>query len=527
MYYLFIIYEPFAAHLYCTAASTRTMHTRDESPAGTGHDTLAQFDLEVAPFDDDQGRLSQRWRSWAKKAAGVGILLLPSFLHDTARERIPLGVTNHPHHYEPMTESRRDTAFLDGMRGLAAFCVFLEHFFLPFWSTIFFAYGGDKDATILQLPVIRLLSSGSPMVCIFFVISGTALTLKPAQLIQRGEWDSLYRAMESMIFRRGVRLFAPSLLASFVLMIAAHLHLCDVQSAVDWEGPAVIKDEFWLKQPQYVSSLWQQIGEWLDFVIAKVLIPSTWRGTTTGRDYGDLTHVDYGSQLWTVAVEYWASILLFAALVGTARLRAVYRIPLFTILSGFSLWVSRWDMALFLYGSMLTNTSAFQTEMSAKTRTILQDLSFVLLLCLGLHLASAPELGSSSTPGFVWLSTIASNPRVWQSIGGALIVTAVANMRALRRIFSCSFLLYLGRISYALYVVHIPLLVTMGWRLVPAMWRLTGRESWMGYFVGIGASLVIVVALLVWAADLYCRFVDEPCTAFARRLETYLRIPDS
>jgi peptidoglycan/LPS O-acetylase OafA/YrhL len=411
------------------------------------------------------------------------------------------------------------------MRGLAALCVFLEHFFIPFWGGIFYAYGGHEETTVLQLPAIRLLYSGSPMVCIFFIVSGIALSLKPSQLTRRREWGQLHQALESMVFRRGIRLFGPPLLGSFALMAAAHLHLCDVQSSVTYEGPAEIQDEFWMKQPQYVSGFWLQMGEWLDFIVAKVLIPSTWRGTTTGRDFGDLEHVQYGSQLWTVPVEFWCSMLLFVTLVGSARLRAGSKFALFGLLTGFSLWVSRWDMALFLFGSMLADTPAFQTEILSKPRPMWKGLLFTLVLGSGLHLASYPELGGAQTPGFAWLSPVSSNSRVWQSIGAALVVTGIANMTVVRNFLSGNVFLYFGRISYALYIVHIPLLATGGWRLVPVVWEVTGRDTYMAHCAGLVASLGIIIPLLVWLADLVHRLIDEPCIVLARNLETYLQLP--
>ncbi|KAJ3528758.1 hypothetical protein NM208_g10061 [Fusarium decemcellulare] len=483
-------------------------------------DSVLQLDIEPALGDGNQDDLSHGGLfSWfrARMVAFAGLLLLPSFIRDLVEAKLALQTSCEAHHYEIVGRRRRDTEFLDAMRGIAALCVFFEHFLLPFWGNIFYSYGGHKDTSIFQLPIVRLLYSGSPMVCIFLVISGTAFSLKLARLMEKGDWDLLYRTIESMILRRGIRLLVPSLLVSFTLMLMAHMHLCDIQSAVPYEGPPELLEEFWMKQPQFLPSIWHQVREWSDFTVAKVLIPSTWRGTTTGRDYGDLEHVEYGSQLWTVAVEYWSSILLFATLLGTARLRPAWRLSLFAVLFAFSFWISRWDFALFLYGSILASTPAFQMKMLPSTRTIPSTCFCISLLLFGLHLASFPELGGANTPGFAWLCLVSSNSRFWQSIGAALTVATVGNIKAVRRILSCSLLLYFGRISYALYLVHIPLLLTLGWRLVPKIWELTGRQTNVEECAGLAVSFFILLCLLVWMADLICRFVDEPCVLFARR----------
>lgn len=400
---------------------------------------------------------------------------------------------------------------------------------MPFWGNIFYAYGGNEDAGLFQLPIIRLLSSGSPMVCIFFVISGIALSLKPTQLIQRGDWDSLYITIESMVFRRGIRLFAPCIVLSFLFMFAAALGLCDVQSAIEYEGPAEVLDEFWMKQPQSLSNLWSQLGEWLEFVFTKVFIPTIWRGTTTGRDFGDpkdATH-EYGSQLWTVAVEFWASLLLFVTLLGTSRLRPIPRILILAVLVMFSFRVSRWDMALFLLGSAMAATAPFQEGEQEASRSLVRMIALGCLLVFGLHLASFPELGGSQTPGFTWLAAIVNNSRYWQSVGAAIIVPCVSNLKVLRQMLSCSLLRYLGKISFALYLVHLPLLATLGWRLVPTVWELVGRKSYFQDRGGLVISFLLILPLVIWAADLFYRFVDRPCIALARKIEAYLRIPDT
>lgn len=156
--------------------------------------------------------------------------------------------------------------FLDGIRGPAALGVFVEHFLLPFWSTIFQAYGDTEEPSFpAQLPIIRLLYSGSPMVYILFVISGIALSLKPALLAQEHQWQQIYKIFESSAFRRGIRLSGPCVVASFTHMLMPCLYWCDVQADVDCNGPEEVKEETWLKQPQHLSGFWNHFAQWLNF----------------------------------------------------------------------------------------------------------------------------------------------------------------------------------------------------------------------------------------------------------------------
>ncbi|OBS25988.1 hypothetical protein FPOA_06518 [Fusarium poae] len=471
-------------------------------------------------LQNELGTMGNIDRSWPAKCMYIASALLPSFLH----KYTPFSQEMPQYHYEslPQQAHRQDTCFLDGMRGLAALCVFLEHLLLPFWKDIFYAYGSSKDSSnLLQLPIVQLLYSGSPMVCIVFIISGIALSLKPARLAREGEWQDFYKSLSSMAFRRGIRLFAPCLLASFAHMIMAQAGWSGIQSAVPWEGPPEIVDEFWLKQPEHLPSLLTQLSQWVHFFVDKVVIPSTWRGTSiSGRDYGDLEHVEYGSQLWTVGIEYWSSLVLFTVLLGTADVRLVFKMIIITTSAGFSLCISRWDVALFLYGCLLGHLDSLQPSPKVHRNRVWEHIIFGLLFCLGLHIASFPELGGPQTPSFSWLP-FNGNSRLWQSVGASLIVLCSVKLVALRNAFSHHVLLYLGRISFAIYITHVPLLGTIGWRIFAFVITSLGWETYLAQLGGGIISLSVLVPIQIWVADIFCRFVDEPCNNLATRVYSY------
>ena len=100
-------------------------------------------------------------------------LLVPTFLH------------RRPQNDHDKANTLAPTAFLDGMRGLAAFVVFICHLTYGTFD-ITRAWGAPPDPEtqspavyrdFLRLPIVRLLYSGPPMVAIFFVVSGYALKL--------------------------------------------------------------------------------------------------------------------------------------------------------------------------------------------------------------------------------------------------------------------------------------------------------------------------------------------------------------
>lgn len=136
----------------------------------------------------------------------LGVFLIPSFLQGRhAREQI------RPAHLSP-------TAYLDGMRGLAALVVFFCHYF---YQAFIIAEGwgaGETNYHLLKLPFIRLFYQGPPAVCLFFVISGYALSYRPLKLVRSRAPADLATAISSLVFRRGIRLYLPTAISTLLIV---------------------------------------------------------------------------------------------------------------------------------------------------------------------------------------------------------------------------------------------------------------------------------------------------------------------
>jgi peptidoglycan/LPS O-acetylase OafA/YrhL len=105
------------------------------------------------------------------------------------------------------------------------------------------------------------------------------------------------------------------------------------------------------------------------------------------------------------------------------------------------------------------------------------------------------------------------------TVGAILLVWAVSRSVSLKRMFSTPFAKYLGKISFALYCVHQPLISWFGYRNILFWWSVTGNETLFSYELGFAIAFSIQTVITVWAADLFCRMVDEPSVRLARWLE--------
>lgn len=109
------------------------------------------------------------------------------------------------------------TAYLDGIRGYASVGVAILHMVMVFFPESNFAYNGSPGRNyFFQLPFVRLLYTGQPT--IFFLISGYVLSLGIIRKTRNQNYAGLQTDLSSKIFRRGLRLYIPSIIATFIPM---------------------------------------------------------------------------------------------------------------------------------------------------------------------------------------------------------------------------------------------------------------------------------------------------------------------
>jgi hypothetical protein len=165
-----------------------------------------------------------------------------------------------------------------------------------------------------------------------------------------------------------------------------------------------------------------------------------------------------------------------------------------------------------------------------KSSALRKYLWMTIAIC-ALYLMSAPDEDAADTPGFQYLAKRVPNwlddkYRFWQGFGSILFVLATNCCPALQRPFNTAFVQYFGKISYAIYLMHGPVMHTAGYTIMRWSWRITGSTTEGQYVLGFALSTLFVVPVVVWAADLFCRFVDEPVVRLAKWVESQCIVGD-
>lgn len=497
-------------------------------------DTWHSFSEEHSSSDNDGGESLPSVEQLLHRAL-VGIT--PSFLQHWVEE---------VHSPPPRLHA---IAALDGLRGWACMLVFNFHFFFTYTHKTMTGWGfGGENWGFHHLPIIHLLISGHVMVAIFFVISGYVLSHKPLKLMRSNSWEQVFHTLASASFRRALRLYIPALVGIFVVFIAVLLGAYDYSIAVRDAGHTVrgINEE----HPEIFSSSSKQFWNCYATVV-RLMDPWNW----------GLYYNDYNPQLWTIPVEFRCSIVLFLTMLVTSRLRARCRLSLVAALLWFCVRWGRWDVVLFLSGMFMAEldlacglwdpspssasdqrdpedpedpekTTAATTSRSRVARSVARHhrLIWLGIFILGLYLASSPNTGAANTPGYRLLyrltpETYPEPHRFLQSLGAITIVASINHSADLQRAFTNSLAQYLGRISFAFYIVHGPILHSLGYSIMPNIWLMTGKETDARYCAGFVVGYAICLAVSVWAGDVFWRAVDVPSVRFSRWVESRVIVP--
>lgn len=136
--------------------------------------------------------------------------------------------------------------------------------------------------------------------------------------------------------------------------------------------------------------------------------------------------------------------------------------------------------------------------------------------------------GADRALGFSWLAPMgdvvfpAWGYRFSWSLGAGCMVAASMHSVHLRYVLESTPVQYLGRISYMQYVVHGPLLRSLGFMIVQYLWDLMTDNvdaNPVAYAAGVVLGFILFIPILFWLADVFTRLVDENCVAMARWIE--------
>ncbi|KAF8856883.1 hypothetical protein BDZ45DRAFT_803789 [Acephala macrosclerotiorum] len=496
--------------------------------------------------------------------------ILPSFI--TRWGSLPKQKSNRMH---------SQTAYLDGLRGIATLIVYLVHFVVNWFPVLKNKYGAAPGETyFLQLPIIRVFFSGHAAVACFFVVSGYALSYSALTKIRKEKKMEAFETLSSSTFRRCMRLYLPCAAATLICMLLSYNDLFT-------QDPL-----FWDTLPPQLPTFNLQFRDWWnhqkDFMYPFIFVE--------GVPYSP----PYNGHLWTIPLEVRGSWVTYGTVLASANLSPVWRMAFLIAWDSYLWYMGKWDLFLFVSGILIANMDiprhiaaanktldnevCLPTDESAmielairssneaspwssnvqytrnRSMQLLNTISplsnFIrgiwpyFLFILAMYLLSFEKVPwgvdflISWTPDY-W-DTLdpfhGKKPQAWRCIGAALLAYSLSLSAGsspsstflrpfsssrfrninLQSLFTNTFSQYLGRISFGLYLMHGPVLFTIGTKLlVPAWatWDAEAPDPDVGKYVRAFCWAAVCNTIVAfWAADIFTRVIDERSVRFANRI---------
>ncbi len=342
---------------------------------------------------------------------------------------------------------------LDSLRGLAALSVVIHHSLLsiPVFLTAIDHRTIPIFISLMTYSPFHLFWEGGAAVILFYVLSGFVLALP--------YYENRALSYSNYLLKRICRLYIPyitSICISVLLMMILSSH--GINGLSTW-----------------FNAMWNHIpnaSDWISLLLVTDI---------------HATH-NVNTVVWSLIYEMQISIIYPFLVFGVNRSK-LWVVVLFIFgLHLFKIRIARYA-ALFIIGCLLAKHREYISIYISK----LNNLSTVIFIIIAIFLYLAE-----------WLIPIRLNTNIFVGIGSALIIALALGNFHIQKFLSYSPILYLGKISYSLYLVHTIVILTLTY-----------------IFKNILPIYIILVAvpfISIIIAHIYNKFIEQPAIALGKRL---------
>lgn len=364
---------------------------------------------------------------------------------------------------------------LEGLRGVAAIVVVIYHALYMYWS--YMVTGSDPigsgvqntaiESAIFATPLFAFISGGFA-VAIFFVLSGFVLSI--------GFFNTGKEVIiQKLASKRYFRLMLPALVSVMFAWLLMSFGLSNIPAVAEASNSIWFSLQ-WTFSPDFFQALKQGI----------------WSVFATGEAF-------YNGVLWTMKYEFIGSFLVFCFMLIFSKSEKRGWIYLLLVILTFHTWYLGFVLGVILADLYSKNKFPFHGGGAGLP---------VLLLILGFFfggypVVNPPEGSIYSTLMFSGMSE-GQNLSIYTTIGALLIVTSVLTLSWLRSLLAWKYISSLGKYTFAIYLVHLPILFTLTAGLF--VWF----NGYLSFNYAAALSVIVSIPVIALASYLFERFIDAP-----------------
>lgn len=380
--------------------------------------------------------------------------------------------------------------FLESVRGIAALAVVFAHILATYFPAAIVSpeLAPVTNGFIVQLFYglpFGLMVSGHFAVVVFFILSGFVLTYK---FFQSRNLADLQKQLAKRFFRLAIPIFA--------IVVVAYLMLANgAMSQVDRVAELTGSPEnmrIFNFDPSLTDALYDAtIGVIVDGNVA------------------------YNPVLWTMQVEFAGSLIVFslAALIGNLRRR-------WMVYVGALIFLNYNYLSCFILGMALADL-VHNTRFIDYARTNISRFYAYAALGVVWILASFPYPDSENIKGTVFESLLIPGLgpdaifNFWHFLAAFILLLVILVRLELQHLLSAKFLVFLGGISFGLYLTHYLILHSLGDSLYVLL-RQTHGVNFAALIVAVAVILVTLLVSIFWK-----KYIDDMSVRVSRRFATY------
>lgn len=337
------------------------------------------------------------------------------------------------------------------------------------------------------------------MVSVFFVISGFALTYGPLKKSHAGQGATAITSFPSSIFRRPFRLFLPTI--PIIAISTALIPFNGFYALNSFEPMEPVALGLW----GHLHYMWWTLITIITSGSANTVMP----------------------QGWTLAAEYQGSLLVFLSCLAFLKMAPMVRMSFTVLLLNYFFYLRNSYSCLFLAGMLIADFRHMRAKMPGlpiMARKVITITSWLLLVPI-IFLGCWPMHGNAfAAPGYSWFiefDTYGFGPQTFfQATCAVALVVVLENLPPLQRLLNTKLVLYLGEISYSLYLVH----WGCGKNFLTYGLKLEMIEAGYSLIASWGSLFVITMVLCFWLGDVHWRLVDQKSVRFSHWLSRSLGI---